>query len=128
MLICKRYLNMPVRTGATNHLLTFSVDGRKVREFEIELAEDAPDAWVMSDVSTFLGKVLTVTSPTAPPELLALLEPGDAIKGTEAPYAEKYCARFHYSPKREYLQDANGLVYYGGEYHQFYQHNPYGLT
>ena len=128
MLINKRYMNLPVRSGATKHILTFSTNGRKVREFEIELAADQPEFWVVSDVSQYRGQELKVTSPTLPPELLARLEQVDEIKGAEDLYAEKYRPRFHFSPKRGYLQDANGLVYHQGEYHLFYQHNPYGTS
>jgi fructan beta-fructosidase len=45
---------------------------------------------------------------------------GDATK----PYTEKYRPQFHFSPDSAWMNDPNGMVYYDGEYHLFYQYYP----
>lgn len=39
-------------------------------------------------------------------------------------YSELYRPQFHFSPKENWLNDPNGMVYYQGEYHLFYQYHP----
>lgn len=33
---------------------------------------------------------------------------------------------YHYTPAANFMNDPNGLVYYNGVYHLYYQHNPWG--
>ncbi|WP_158738682.1 glycoside hydrolase family 32 protein [Alteribacillus sp. YIM 98480] len=43
-------------------------------------------------------------------------------------YDELYRPQFHFTPEENWMNDPNGLVYYQGEYHMFYQYNPKGDT
>lgn len=39
-------------------------------------------------------------------------------------YKEKYRPQFHFSPEISWMNDPNGMVFYKGEYHLFYQYYP----
>ena len=43
-------------------------------------------------------------------------------------YKEKYRPQFHFTPKTNWTNDPNGLIHYKGEFHLFFQHNPFGIN
>jgi fructan beta-fructosidase len=120
----KRYLHLPVRTGAPKARLSLWAGGQVAREFEVELDPAAPDFWAFLDLAVFQGQRVELRG--APEEMLRGVELDDQLKGGKSLYAEPLRPQFHFSSRRGWNNDPNGLVYFQGEYHLFYQHNPYG--
>ncbi|MDA1138998.1 MAG: glycoside hydrolase family 32 protein [Planctomycetota bacterium] len=127
ILLEKNYLNFPVKNGVDKKRIKLEIEGKTVREFEIELAVADPDFWVFLDVSKFHGRDAELASDTElSAESLNLIHQSDEFKGSEGLYEEALRPQFHFSSRRGWNNDPNGLVYYDGEYHLYYQHNPYG--
>ena len=124
----KRWLNFPVKNGAHKRVITVSVDGKPVRKFDIELADAEPDWWAPLDVSAWAGKTLTISADQLPETSTALdsLRQSDGLLDAENLYREPLRPQLQFSPRRGWTNDPNGLAFYEGEYHLFFQHNPYG--
>ncbi|WP_433581893.1 glycoside hydrolase family 32 protein [Paenibacillus amylolyticus] len=41
---------------------------------------------------------------------------------------QDYRNEYHFSPKEKWMNDPNGMVFFNGEYHLFYQYHPFGTT
>ena len=120
----EQYLNIPISHRQGRERMTLKVDGRDERSFNIRIADGEPDYWVFCDISEFKGKQLTLTYPR-PSEGLNKIYQAAEIVGQDSLYRERYRPQVHYTQKRGWNNDPNGLIYYEGEYHLFYQHNPY---
>jgi len=122
----KKLLNLPVRTGADKRRMRLFVDGTPWDEFDIELTGD-PQFWVFADISRFHGRRITVEAELPDGDsALDLVHQSDRIADGDDLYREPLRPQFHFSSRRGWNNDPNGLVYHAGEYHLFYQHNPYG--
>jgi fructan beta-fructosidase len=128
MLIEKRYLHIPVQAGASKPRVKIFVDNELVRQFDIELATSEPSFWAFLDVNDFRGRRLTIDAGVLMDgrhSLAAIVQSND-LPGDRVCYREPNRPQFHFTSRRGWLNDPNGLVYYRGEWHLFYQHNPYG--
>lgn len=122
------FLNFPVKNGAPKKWVTLSVDGKELHRFDIELADAEPDWWAFFDAAPLRGKTVKVKVDKLADTSkgLSAIDQTTEIKDSQDLYREPLRPQFHFTSQRGWLNDPNGLVYFEGEYHLFYQHNPYG--
>jgi fructan beta-fructosidase len=126
----QRYLLFPVRNGAPKRTVTVSVDQREWRRFEIELADGKADWHAPLDIGAWQGQRLAIEVDKLPGDSKALdqLTQSDQPAERNDVYHEALRPGLHFSPRRGWNNDPNGLVFYQGRYHIFFQHNPYGWS
>ena len=56
--------------------------------------------------------------------LIALFALVTAVLAQDEPFRPQ----FHFTPEKNWMNDPNGMVFYEGEWHLFYQYNPHGNT
>lgn len=128
LLVERRLLHLPVKNGASKRVVSIVVEGRVERAFDIELADAEPDWWASLDVSAWRGKTIIVQADQLREDSRGLtsIEQSDSLKNAADLYREPLRPQFHFSPRRGWTNDPNGLVHFQGEWHLFFQHNPYG--
>ncbi|MDQ8180316.1 glycoside hydrolase family 32 protein [Pelagicoccus sp. SDUM812005] len=119
-------VNLPVDNELPTQRVRLEVEGTTLSEFDIQMGSTEPDFWVPYDLSGHQGKTLeiffekTLQQEHAKPYLSQEIQNADTV------YSESLRPQLHFTSKRGWLNDPNGLVYQDGTYHLYYQHNPYG--
>jgi fructan beta-fructosidase len=143
--IDQQFLLFPVNNQALARRVHLLKDGHVLRSFSASLGLPA-QWWAHLDVSEWGGQTLTLSMG---PDRSALVEPGKAlgrgasetddaeivaairtsaeIWSPETLYKEPLRSLFHFTARRGWINDPNGLLYHNGRYHLFFQHNPYGV-
>jgi len=121
--ISSNYLNLPVAQDVNRGKMRFELEGMPNLNFVIRLSSH-PDYWVFYDVSPYKGKVLKI-SYAGNPDGLSKIYQDDVITGQDSLYKEVNRPQIHFTTRRGWINDPNGMVYFEGEYHLFYQHNPF---
>ena len=119
-----QYLNIPVSHQTDRKRLTFAAKGADTLNVVVRIAEGKPDYWVFKDISRYKGKTLTLNY-EGNGHALEKVVAADTIFGQANMYKEKNRPQFHFTTRRGWINDPNGLIFHNGIYHLYYQHNPY---
>lgn len=133
--ITKPFLQVPVKNGARKTAFEIFAGTNLVRTFETELAtENNPDWWASDDITALHGQILTVRCkdqlpPALTNNLSELFQQTDQSSMSSVPdYEEAMRPQFHFTVRRGWNNDPNGLAYFNGEWHMFFQKIPYGMA
>ena len=91
----------------------------------IRLAENKIDYWVKLDITNLAGEEIHIFIENTNKNLLGFknIKQSDTF---EFDYNEPYRPLYHFTPEYGWMNDPNGMVYLDGEYHLFFQYNPFG--
>jgi len=125
--ITGKYIIFPVSNKGQRGRMTITVGDQLVHNLDCDFpaSKDAIDWWTYLDMSEYLGKTAKVVARAAP-EVCKLFESSDTIRHLQPLYDEALRPQFHMSQMRGWNNDPNGMFYYDGEYHFFWQCNPAG--
>jgi fructan beta-fructosidase len=123
----KKYINIPIETEQARQHVKFKIDGEVYTFNDIRIAKDTIDYWTFVDVSKYSGKTFSLEFSEQVPGIEKIYQ-SDQFVGEDELYKEKLRPQIHFTTRRGWTNDPNGMVYYDGEYHLFYQHNPYEIN
>ncbi|MDX2035308.1 MAG: glycoside hydrolase family 32 protein [Isosphaeraceae bacterium] len=123
-----RYLLLPVENRAKNVRMRLKIDGVLRHDFDIALAPADPDWWAFLEFPGDVGKRLEiqVDKVSEASRGVGAIVSSSELRHTAPLYDEALRPQLRFSQMRGWNNDPNGMVYFDGEYHLFWQSNPFG--
>lgn len=117
----KNTLLLPVQETAGEVVVEVIENNAIKQSLNVRLALDYVDYYmplqVSKDIVVTVGKIRTNA---------AYWNSLKCVEEFEIPAPDKYRNHYHHAPLYGWMNDPNGMFYKDGEYHLYYQYNPYG--
>lgn len=128
-----RYLMLPVQEAYDDATVNVVVDGKLDRTIYVRLAKSKVDYSMPFDLSPYKGHDVVLNIITSQNRSTVREAKEDACWNNfrlsdtiDVSNQEKYRPVFHHTPLYGWMNDPNGMFYKDGEWHLYYQWNPYG--
>ena len=118
-----KYLLLPIQEEKDEAQVLLDTGSKDDTWMDVRLAQNGSDYYVPFALGK--GKTATVKILGLKKDALALnlLKLSDTFDTTNTDY---YRPSYHFTPLYGWMNDPNGMVYMDGEYHLYFQYNPYG--
>lgn len=128
-----RYLMLPVQESNDDATVNVIVDGKLDRTIYVRLAKAKTDYTVPFDLAPYKGHDVVLNIVTSQNRATVREAKQDACwtnfslaDSVDTSNREKYRPAYHHTPLYGWMNDPNGMFYKDGEWHLYYQWNPYG--
>ena len=129
----QEYLLLPVQEKEEFANVRVIADNQQVQNFNVRLAVDKVDYYVPLDIRRFGKKQVLLDinfhgdrRTTGAIKDFACWKEMKQTEAYDATNREKFRPQYHHSPAYGWMNDPNGMFYKDGEFHLYYQFNPYG--
>ena len=118
-----KYLLLPIQEEQDEAQVLLSTGSKDDTWMDVRLSQNGADYYVPFALGN--GKTATVKILGLKKDALAinLMRLSDTFDTTNTDY---YRPSYHFTPLYGWMNDPNGMVYKDGEYHLYFQYNPYG--
>lgn len=121
----KKYFLLPVEESSPESKIYMIVNNDVVNTMNVRLAVNKVDYFVPVELSGYADKNISFNFQLTPESAVCWKEMKLADR-FDTSNREMFRPVYHFSPAYGWMNDPNGMVYKDGEYHLFYQYNPYG--